>query len=73
MATAKVTLEDLNRFFSARVTIDDLPDEMLLEIFEKLSLFDLVVNCSETCPEWKEIGVAESGPHMVDRKVAPKW
>ena len=37
------------------VTIDDLPEEMLLEIFEKLSLFDLVVNCSKTCPEWKEI------------------
>ena len=37
------------------VTIDDLPEEMLLEIFEKLSLFDLVVNCSKTCPEWKDI------------------
>ena len=37
------------------VTIDDLPEEMLLEIFENLSLFDLVVNCSKTCPEWKEI------------------
>ena len=37
------------------VTIDDLPEEMLLAIFENLSLFDLVVNCSETCPEWKEI------------------
>ena len=37
------------------VTIDDLPEEMLLEIFEKLSLFDLVVNCSKTCPQWKGI------------------
>ena len=37
------------------VTIDDLPEEMLLEIFEKLSLFDLVVNCSKTCSEWKDI------------------
>ena len=37
------------------VAIDDLPEEMLLEIFEKLSLFDLVVNCSKTCPKWKDI------------------
>ena len=51
------------------VTIDDLPDEMLLEIFEYLSLFDLVVNYSKTCPEWKDI-IAKRilGPHT--RKLA---
>ena len=35
--------------------INDLPIEMLLEIFENLKLHDLVVNSSKTCLQWREI------------------
>ena len=34
--------------------INDLPDEMLLSIFEYLSLHELVVH-SKTCLQWREI------------------
>ena len=35
--------------------INDLPVEMILEIFESLSLHELVVNSSKTCLRWREI------------------
>ena len=39
-----------------RDTINDLlPDEMLAEIFEYLSLHELIVNTSKTCCLWREI------------------
>ena len=34
--------------------ICDLPIEMCLEILEKLSLHELVVNCSKTCHQWRD-------------------
>ena len=41
---------------SNMATINDyLPMEMLLEIFEKLHLHHLMVNCSKTCVQWKDI------------------
>ena len=35
--------------------IIDLPDEMLLEIFEKISLHELVVNTSKTSWHWRDL------------------
>ena len=35
--------------------IIDLPDEMLLEIFEKMSLHELVVNTSKTSWQWRDL------------------
>ena len=35
--------------------INYLPVEMMLEIFENLSLHELVVNSSKTCLRWREI------------------
>ena len=35
--------------------INDLPVEMILEIFENLSLHELVVNSSKTCLQWRYI------------------
>merc|ERR1712018_1089260 len=32
-----------------------LPDEMLLEILEKLSLGELVDTCIKVCPQWKDV------------------
>ena len=34
--------------------IQDLPIEMHLEILEKLSLHELVVNSSKTCHQWRD-------------------
>ena len=36
-------------------TIYDLPEEMLLEIFENLNLHELVATCSKTCFEWRDV------------------
>ena len=33
--------------------INDLPLEMLIEIFEKMSVHELVVNASKTCWNWR--------------------
>ena len=35
--------------------INDLPDEMLLSIFEYISLHELVVKYSKTCLQWRDI------------------
>ena len=35
--------------------LNDLPDEMLLSIFEYLGLHELVVKYSETCLQWRDI------------------
>ena len=35
--------------------INDLPDEMLLEILEKIQLHELVVSCSKTCFIWRDL------------------
>ena len=35
--------------------LNDLPDEMLLSIFEYLSIHELVVKYSETCLQWRDI------------------
>ena len=35
--------------------INYLPEEMHLEIFKYLNLHHLVVNCSETCIQWRDI------------------
>ena len=32
-----------------------LPTEMILKIFENLTLYQTVVNCSKTCIRWREI------------------
>ena len=40
---------------ASNTRINDLPIEMLLEIFESLSLHELVVNVSKTCLQWREI------------------
>ena len=34
--------------------IDDLPVEMFLQIFENLSLRETVINCANTCTDWRE-------------------
>ena len=36
-------------------SIQDLPEEILVFIFKKLSFHDIIVNVSRTCPEWKRI------------------
>ena len=36
-------------------SVNDLPDEMLLSIFEYLSLHELVVKYSKTCLQWRDI------------------
>ena len=38
----------------AKPGICDLPIDMRLEIFEKLSLHELVVNSSKTCHQWRD-------------------
>ena len=35
--------------------LNDLPDEMLLSIFEYISLHELVVKYSNTCLQWRDI------------------
>ena len=35
--------------------LNDLPDEMLLSIFEYISLHELVVKYSKTCLQWRDI------------------
>ena len=35
--------------------INDLPIEMIVMIFENLTLHELVVNCGNTCIQWREI------------------
>ena len=45
------------KFFVKRqpvTCIQDLPIEMHMEIWEKLSLHELVVNSSKTCHQWRD-------------------
>ena len=35
--------------------IKALPEEMLIFVFKKMSLHDSVMNCSQTCVQWKDI------------------
>ena len=37
------------------MNISDLPDEMILEILEKLPLREVVVNTSKTCLHWRNL------------------
>ena len=37
------------------MNINDLPDEMILEILEKLPLREVVVNTSKTCLSWRNL------------------
>ena len=39
-------------------TIQDLPPEILLLIFKKLSFKEVIENCSKTCENWERIVVA---------------
>ena len=39
---------------TTNASICDLPIEMRLEILEKLSLHELVVNSSKTCHQWRD-------------------
>ena len=41
-------------FCTEMAAICDLPIEMRLEILEKLSLHELVVNSSKTCHQWRD-------------------
>ena len=45
--------------------ICDLPIEMRLEILEKLSLHELVVNSSKTCHQWRN----DIGHHILAPKI----
>ena len=45
--------------------ICDLPIEMRLEILEKLSLHELVVNSSKTCHQWRD----EVAQHILAPKI----
>ena len=44
----------LSPFHQDMAAICDLPIEMRLEILEKLSLHELVVNSSKTCHQWRD-------------------
>ena len=49
--------EKMAKFFVKRqpvTCIQDLPIEMHMEIWEKLSLHELVVNSSKTCHQWRD-------------------
>ena len=35
--------------------IIDLPDEMLLEIFEKMKLHEIMIHCADVCPHWADL------------------
>ena len=41
------------QFMEPTTGINDLPIEIQLQIFENLSLHDLVDNCSRTCLQWR--------------------
>merc|ERR1712141_159397 len=41
-------------YLKKMAAICDLPIEMRLEILEKLSLHELVVNSSKTCHQWRD-------------------
>merc|ERR1712016_404742 len=46
--------QDNPRYAQDMAAICDLPIEMRLEILEKLSLHELVVNASRTCHQWRD-------------------
>ena len=39
----------------SEVTIDDLPTEIIIQIFQNLYLTDVINNCSATCRKWESI------------------
>ena len=51
--TASTSVKDFP-IFKRMAAICDLPIEMRLEILEKLSLHELVVNSSKTCHQWRD-------------------
>ena len=48
-------MENISKKLEQKTFLHDLPDEMLLSIFEYLSLHELVVKYSKTCLQWRNI------------------
>ena len=48
----------MGNFFAkpaGQASVQDLPNEVLVIIFEKISLHELVTNCANICVRWREL------------------
>ena len=45
----------MGNIFAQQASVQDLPNEVLVIIFEEISLHELVTNCANICVRWREL------------------